>query len=428
MGDVTETSLATSYERWRTSTLGLITERIETRVVLALLGPLQGKRVLDVGTGDGTYAIEAATRGGFVTAIDRDPSMLNAARERADNVVTSTLEQLWKDREITVQFSVDADHFDIIVKDKDSNALVPLDERSRGFRWYFSFFVTFAADTQGGDMGNAILLLDEPGLFLHATAQEALLSFFDTLPNQIVYTTHSPFMIEPSALTSVRTVNLDRKTGTVASADPTGDANTLFPLQAALGYNLTQTLFVGGDNVLLEGVTDYWYISAASEFLKDGGSGLEEGVVLTPSGGAGKVGYMVALLTAQKLNVVVVLDSDGAGDDAAKELLTAKLIRDTSIVRVGSVLSPTKEADIETSSSRTSSRTSCARRTRRSSRESRSSSTRTCLASCEGSRKRSRRRASPSTRRGWRSCSFRRWPARIRPPSSRRRRSTGSPS
>lgn len=80
---MTETSLAASYERWRTSTLGRITERVETRVILDLLGPLQGKRVLDVGTGDGTYAIEAATRGGIVTAIDRDLSMLDAARERA---------------------------------------------------------------------------------------------------------------------------------------------------------------------------------------------------------------------------------------------------------------------------------------------------------------------------------------------------------
>jgi recombinational DNA repair ATPase RecF len=267
--------------------------------------------------------------------------------DRAGNVVTATLEQLWKDREITVQFSVDADHFDVIVKDKDSNALVPLDERSRGFRWYFSFFVAFAADTQGGAMDQAILLLDEPGLFLHATAQEALLSFFRTLPNQIVYTTHSPFMVEPRELTSVRTVNLDRKIGTTASGDPTGDANTLFPLQAALGYNLTQTLFIGTDNVVLEGVTDYWYLSAASALLEDAGAGFGKQIVLTPAGGATKVGYMVALLTAQQLNVVVVLDSDRAGDDAAKDLLRSKLIRDGSLVRVGTVLSPRAEADIE---------------------------------------------------------------------------------
>lgn len=74
---------AQSYARWRATTLGDITERVETNVVFGLAGPLRGKRVLDVGTGDGTYAIEAAARGGVVTAIDLEPSMLAAARARA---------------------------------------------------------------------------------------------------------------------------------------------------------------------------------------------------------------------------------------------------------------------------------------------------------------------------------------------------------
>lgn len=76
-------ALAEAYARWRESPLGGITERVETSVVLDLLGPLRGKRVLDVGTGDGTYAIEAAARGGIVTALDCDPSMLDAARRRS---------------------------------------------------------------------------------------------------------------------------------------------------------------------------------------------------------------------------------------------------------------------------------------------------------------------------------------------------------
>src|SRR5262249_50180930 len=86
--------------------------------------------------------------------------------DRAGRVFTKTLQSLWKDRELRVEFNVDERHFVIHVSDVDTSALVNLDERSRGFRWYFSFFVTFAADTQGGDKENAILLLDEPGLFL----------------------------------------------------------------------------------------------------------------------------------------------------------------------------------------------------------------------------------------------------------------------
>ena len=75
---------------------------------------------------------------------------------------------------------------------------VNLDKRSRGFRWFFSFYITFAADTQGGACCGAVLLLDEPGLHLHQKSQEDLLRHLQNdYPNQIIYTTHSPFMLPP---------------------------------------------------------------------------------------------------------------------------------------------------------------------------------------------------------------------------------------
>lgn len=270
--------------------------------------------------------------------------------DRAGRVMTKTLRELWKDRRITVTFSVDAKHFDVLVSDEETEALVPLDERSRGFRWYFSFWVTFAADTKGGDKANAILLLDEPGLFLHATAQSSLLRLFETLPNQIVYSTHSPFMIDPGKLETVRTVNLSTSTGTVVSSDPTGDPNTLFPLQAALGYTLSQTLFVGTRNAVVEGVTDHWYLTAASEYLKgQGRQGLKDDITVTPAGGAPKVPYMVALLTAQDLRVVVLLDSEPQAESAKREMVTSKLIRSESVLHVGDAWPspPAGGADIE---------------------------------------------------------------------------------
>lgn len=74
---------AQTYARWRATPLGSITERVETNVVFVLIGSLRGKHVLDVGTGDGTYAIEAAARGAVVTALDLEPEMLDAASARA---------------------------------------------------------------------------------------------------------------------------------------------------------------------------------------------------------------------------------------------------------------------------------------------------------------------------------------------------------
>lgn len=271
--------------------------------------------------------------------------------DRASRVFTRRLRTLWKDREIDVQFRVDESHFDVLVKDKDTDALVPLDERSRGFRWYFSFYVTFTADTMGGDKADAVLLLDEPGLFLHATAQAQLLRLFLELPNQIVYTTHSPFMIDPGDLAAVRTVSLEPELGTVVSSDLSGDARTLFPLQAALGYDITQTLFIGTKNVVTEGVTDYWYLTAVADYLRDQGRpSLPTEVVLTPAGGAQKVSYLVSLLASQRLHVVVLLDAEPSSVRTREDLVKARLVRQDSVVMVSDAFpaaAARSEADIE---------------------------------------------------------------------------------
>ena len=85
---------AETYARWRASTLGGITERVETTLVFALAGQLAGKRVLDVGTGDGTYAFEAASRGAVVTGLDSEQPMLDAAQTRvAQRGLSVTLRQ-----------------------------------------------------------------------------------------------------------------------------------------------------------------------------------------------------------------------------------------------------------------------------------------------------------------------------------------------
>lgn len=270
--------------------------------------------------------------------------------DRASRVFTKRIQELWKDRELEVQFRIDAQHFDVLVKDVDTQALVPLDERSRGFRWYFSFYVTFSADTLGGDKENAVLLLDEPGLFLHAMAQGQLLKFFSKLKNQIIYSTHSPFMIDPNDLGSVRTVTLEAGAGTVVSADLSGDARTLFPLQAALGYDITQTLFVGTKNVVIEGPIDFWYLSSVAEYLRaEGKPSLPEDIVLTPAGGAQKVSYMVALLAAQNLHVVVLLDTEPGAVATRDDLVKSKLIRSDAVLQVADAFAAPapKEADIE---------------------------------------------------------------------------------
>lgn len=75
--------LPDAYRRWRASRLGRITDALEQDLILDLVGATQGRRILDIGCGDGTLLAELARRGAIVTGIDTDPHMLAAARERA---------------------------------------------------------------------------------------------------------------------------------------------------------------------------------------------------------------------------------------------------------------------------------------------------------------------------------------------------------
>lgn len=281
-----------------------------------------------------------------------DQETRNQLANRASSVITQEIRRLWKDRQLKIRFNLDASHFDTYVSDPNAtfDVEVNLNERSRGFKWFLSFYITFAADTVGGDAENAILLLDEPGLYLHAKSQSDLLQHFEKdFANQIIYTTHSPFMVPTHNLDAVRTVNIAEEKGTSVTNDPSGDSRTLFPLQAALGYDLSQSLFVGGNNLVVEGVTDFWILSSISEYLRDAGKlALHQDLTITPAGGAQKVSFMVTLLTSESMNVLVLLDDERDARSTKDDLVKSKLIGKENVVFVSEWDSTNAvESDIE---------------------------------------------------------------------------------
>ncbi|SFO33667.1 AAA family ATPase [Nitrosospira briensis] len=277
----------------------------------------------------------------------------NLLVNRAGAVVTSEIRRLWKDRVLKVRFNLDSHHLDTLISDPNAiyDVEVNLNERSRGFQWFFSFYITFFADTKGGKAEDAILLLDEPGLYLHAKSQSDLLGHFKRdFENQIIYTTHSPFMVPTHALDSIRTVSIDESAGTTVTNNPAGDARTLFPLQAALGYNIAQSLFIGPNNLVVEGVTDFWVLSSVSSYFAEiGRIALHPELTVTPAGGAQKVSYMVALLSSEELNVLVLLDHERDAQMTKDDLVKNKLVLDQNVVFVSEAFGATapKEADIE---------------------------------------------------------------------------------
>ena len=227
---------------------------------------------------------------------------------------------------------------------------VPFDERSRGFVWFFSFFAYFS-DIEQQDGRRTILLLDEPGLALHATAQGDFLRFIDdelAKTHQVLYTTHSPFLIKPDRFDRVRTVqDVDGK-GTQVSADVfRTDSETVFPLQTALGYELAQTLFVGPDCLLVEGPSDLLYLQILSQACETADlTGLDPRWVVTPVGGADKLGTFVSLLGANQLNVAALIDANPKDKQRIAALQANGHLEGRALIQL-SEITGTDEADIE---------------------------------------------------------------------------------
>jgi AAA ATPase domain/AAA domain, putative AbiEii toxin, Type IV TA system len=229
-------------------------------------------------------------------------------------------------------------------------ASVSFDERSRGFVWFFSFLAYFDELERDAD-GDLILLLDEPGLSLHGRAQEDLLRLIDERlapKHQVIYTTHSPFMVSPSHLNRVRTV-IDRdKVGTKISAEIfKADEDTAAPLLTAMGIEMTQTLFIGEHTLLLEGPSDLIYLDVFSDVLESQGqTGLDPRWVKTPIGGSGKLSTFATLLGANRIDVAVLVDSSTKDVGAIKRLRDNGQLSTNGLVEVKE-FTGTADADIE---------------------------------------------------------------------------------
>lgn len=289
--------------------------------------------------------------------------------EAASNTITAEIFEYWSQNtslEIEIQVRVassgDPSPFnsgniiDIRIKNGLHKVSVPLSERSAGFVWFFSFLAQFRELKK--QHPGAILLLDEPGLTLHGKAQADLLRFIEEklLPeHQVIFSTHSPFMIPGDRLADVRIVEdlvqyspRPKSLGTKVHSDVLSvSRDTLFPLQAQLGYELTQSLFVGKNTLIVEGPGDVILLKIASEALKRRGkTHLNHQWTICPAGGLEKISSFVSLFSGNKLNIAVFADfSDGKRE--LTKLEQRKLLESSRILTTAEFASTTHESDIE---------------------------------------------------------------------------------
>jgi predicted ATP-dependent endonuclease of OLD family len=297
-------------------------------------------------------AQEARAQGQEVTSdiIAQDQQQKEARAIKLNSAsldITRRFNDWYEQRRHTIDYQADGDYFRIwVADDRRPGVGIELEGRSKGFQWFFSFYLVFLVESDEGHK-DAILLLDEPGLHLHPTAQQELIGFFEKLAdkNQLLYTTHSPFLIDGEHLHRVRPVTEDKTGHSSINAETwPSDRETIFPLQAAAGYAMLRGLFQHKKNVLVEGMSDYYYLHALSPQCRaTSRTSLPDDIYIIPCGGTKLVGHIASLFLGQQVRPLVLLDGDEAGRARClaliKELyvehLPAILMLDEAIGRAG---------------------------------------------------------------------------------------------
>lgn len=244
--------------------------------------------------------------------------------ENASGKATTLLREAW-DEKLWLQFRYREDRMMVFTKDSAAlQTLIPPSSGSEGFQWYLGFYINFTASTDA-EYKNAILLLDDPGVFLHPKGHKHLLKLLENyLAKNVttIYSTHLPFMIPRQKFHRIRLVQKSSKEGHSQITEKfyaVDDKDILYPLRAAIGVTLGDSLFVGEETIIAEGVSERILLfGMLSEFKKRNLrpiGDIEKIEVLAGRGAPAALDYAV-MLQIEHLPYVVVLDNDGEGRKA----------------------------------------------------------------------------------------------------------------
>ena len=239
-----------------------------------------------------------------------------------------------------VQFKVNFDTNSLNFVVKTTNKFLNLSERSNGLKWYLNMYIQLVAKTQKYDIENYIVLLDEPGVYLHVNAQKEILQLFEDFTskdNQIIYTTQLPTMIYQNELYRTRTIIKDElgnsNIGNKYYALPHkmgSKKETITPILTAIGMNMGYN-FTAMDsnkvNIITEGISDYNYLKA---FLIQKPYKREWNVI--PSTSVTNIHNIISILIGWGYKYKILIDQDGEGRKQYK-ILTNKLLVDINDIK-----------------------------------------------------------------------------------------------
>jgi energy-coupling factor transporter ATP-binding protein EcfA2 len=327
------------------------------RVLFQFVG-LSPEEILELGRGTAREALPLAepAQSENAEALAQKKKLRSILLQSAGSHLSDKFRERWKQGAYRFRFEADGDHFRIWVSDDQRPEEIELEARSSGLQWFLSFYLVFLVESQAGHAG-AILLLDEPGLSLHPLAQKDLSLLLDGLAesNQLIYTTHSPFLVDADHLERVRRVYVEHDGSTRASAElraadaHAGQLGSGYAVRAALNLAVAESLLVGCEPVIVESAWDQQYLTAIKAVLSSAGR-LRAGrdIVFSPSGSEKGVRPVASLLLGRDQTLpVAFVDSDAAGRRLAQALRAGMYSESPHrVVQVGDFVN-TAEAEVE---------------------------------------------------------------------------------
>lgn len=228
--------------------------------------------------------------------------------------VSNEFKNYYTNNNVTIQLNIENGYFELLV-DSDDRPM-KFSERSNGLRWYLGLFLQLK-EKEALNNKNNLILIDEPGGALHIDAQKETLKLFESLTNnnQIIYTTHSPFLIDTDNLGRIRPI--ENKNGIThihnkphsADIEEASKKEILSPIIKALGFSTRYNIGPAYDkmNYIVEGITDYYYMKGIMEYF---GIPKESMPNIIPSVGVDCIHNIVSILIGWGCHFKVITDYD----------------------------------------------------------------------------------------------------------------------
>lgn len=266
--------------------------------------------------------------------LSKDDDKYNFVEEMNSKIeaIMREFNKFYKQEDVKLRVNFDTDSLNFVVK--TNNKYLNLSERSNGLKWYLNMYIQLLAKTQKYDIENYVVLLDEPGVYLHVNAQKEILNLFEDFTskdNQIIYTTQLPTMIYQNDLYRTRTIIKDElgnsNIGNRYYSLPhrmSSKKETITPILTAIGMNMGYS-FTAMDskkiNIIVEGISDYNYLKA---FLIQ--CQYKKKYNIIPSSGVDNIHNIISILIGWGYKYKILIDQDREGRKQYKVLINKLLI------------------------------------------------------------------------------------------------------